>query len=589
MNLFHWTSHFRDVFQSGGFDLIIGNPPYVRQELLKQDTGILNLQLKDLYAEVIKGTLNSDLTMARTSDLSILFLIRSIQMINPRGLVSFIMTDKWIQRNYGKVYRDFILNHCHIHDLIDLTAFSIFSEVSADPVIIQIGIKQQQPKHSEKSTDIRYYKPEKLTKFNYSPVLIPTKNFSSEKWSFNASPIYEIKSIVEKVGKPISQTDLVIRFGIKTGFNDAFIIDSETKEMMVSKCPDAVKILKPVLRGRNIFPFKITDPKMWMITIPKGFTVSEFRETYINDFNIRQDIPSTNPLEFAIDLTDPQVSKYFEDKFIENYQIVHQHLLSFEHSTSRGKGLKFRDDLGDFWWELRSCNYYEEFEQPKIIWQEITKTPSFYYDTAGYYGLAKTYIMNSPQPKVHLLIFNSTLSKSLISWYGTNMKDVFEFKKRYVEKFPIVFAPENEIRYYDLICDILHYLAPYNGLSNYFDFFYRISDMLVFRVYFNNESIDSTFKLDIEEKVAELFSIFNDFLDISDDIAKFTLAHNTIKKEFDSITKKITQFHDILINFNARTQILNNFENWSVFKMLKRKIIGKNFLNLSKTINFTLP
>jgi len=80
-----------------------------------------------------------------------------------------------------------------------------------------------------------------------------------------------------------------------------------------------------------------------------------------------------------------------EKFFKETYPAIHNHLISFANKKGKGKGLFNRDDQGDYWWELRDCDYYSEFEKEKIVWQEIVRKPSFAYDNKRFYCEATSF------------------------------------------------------------------------------------------------------------------------------------------------------------------------------------------------------
>ena len=215
------------------------------------------------------------------------------------------------------------------------------------------------------------------------------------------SPIEQrIKAKIEAVGTPLKDWDIQINYGIKTGFNDAFIIDGKTKERLITEDPKSEEIIRPLLRGRDIKRY--------------GY---EFADLYL--------ITTFPSLEIDI----------------EQYPAVKQHLLSFGYDKLKQTGEpNARKKTNNKWFETQdSISYVEDFDRQKIVWLELTDKPKFTIDLNKMLCLAGTFILTSNENIYTIL---AILNSKLIEWLfdgmcnssgtGTN-----QWKKFVVEKIPI--------------------------------------------------------------------------------------------------------------------------------------------------------
>ena len=220
-----------------------------------------------------------------------------------------------------------------------------------------------------------------------------------------------------------------ICFGIKTGFNEAFIIDTPTKERLCQEDLKSAEILKPILRGRDIGRYYYKWAKLWVIKIESGWT---------NKNRGKKDAGS-----------------FFKD----TYPAIYRHLKTMGEKKGKGKGLYDRDDQGDYWWELRDCDYYEEFEKEKIVWQEIVRKPSFAYDTRNFYCEATTFLMTGEYLKYLIAILNSKPAAFFFKHFyagGGLGESGYRYKKAFLNQLPIPQISESKQKpFIDLVDQIL--------------------------------------------------------------------------------------------------------------------------------------
>ena len=214
---------------------------------------------------------------------------------------------------------------------------------------------------------------------------------SSDNWILLNPIETSIKNKIEQYGTPLSEWNIQINYGIKTGYNDAFIIDESTKNALIASDPKLEELIRPILRGKDIKRYTYDFANLWIICIPCGFT-------------------NLNKTGKA------------EDWFSNSYNAIYSYLVKTEEELSKNrstksKGLYKRDDQGDYWWELRSCKYMD-FNKPKLMYSEIVQEPHFYYDdNTHFYPEATTFIMNGDNLKSLLLILNSKLTFNIFKLF----------------------------------------------------------------------------------------------------------------------------------------------------------------------------
>jgi adenine-specific DNA-methyltransferase len=192
------------------------------------------------------------------------------------------------------------------------------------------------------------------------------------------SPIEaRIKAKIEEIGVPLKEWDVRINYGIKTGFNEAFIIDEKTKDNLINKSPKSAEIIRPILRGRDIKKYKAEFAGYWLINAHNGIKSKNIKRIYVE----------------------------------RDYPIIYEHLLKYKPQ------LVERLDKGEHWTNLRNCAYLEDLESEKLIWIELTDRPNFYFDIDGYYTNNTVFFMVGK----HLPYILAFLNSMLCEWYFTKI------------------------------------------------------------------------------------------------------------------------------------------------------------------------
>ena len=384
-----------------GFDVVIGNPPYIQ---LQKDGG----RLGNLYAPC-----NFD-TFTRTGDIYCLFYEKANQLLKEGRYVCFITSNKWMRAKYGKKLRDYFIENTQPVQLLDMGP-EMFDATTVDTNILLLQkavsdvcrtftattIKSNFDTHNG---DIAQYLND-----NGITMELPPKG---EPWAILSPAKLALKRKMEEIGKRLKDWDINIYRGIITGCNDAFVVDRETRDRLIAEHPFSAKVLKPFLRGEDV--------KRWQIN---------FAEKYL--IKIESSVNREHPWS-------GHSAGEAEQIFANAYPAIHAHLEIFR------ERLIDRHDQGNYFWELRSCAYWDKFEQTRIMWGNLAQSPQFAFTDSGFHLSAPATMMVSDS-KYLLGILNSQITRYLVSQSAAERQGGYlEFKPMYISLLPIPGPPENE-------------------------------------------------------------------------------------------------------------------------------------------------
>ncbi|MEI6143410.1 MAG: Eco57I restriction-modification methylase domain-containing protein, partial [Mariniphaga sp.] len=366
-NTMEWRFEFPEVLDDEGefigFDVVIGNPPYI--SLAKDD--------KNSYYKTSYSTFNT------SGDIYCLFYEFGQKILKANARLAFITSNKWLRANYGKELRKFLLENTNPQLLIDFSWYQVFENASVDTNILSY-LKQPNSGIAQGVLANNEFNIEQLSQFvadNIHPISLSSKEY----WSVTTDQREKVKLKLKSIGKPLEEWGLKINYGIKTALNEVFIIDDPTKHELVLKDPNSINVLKPLLRGRDIEKYATNFQDLWLIFFPKGFTIKRI-------LNLTQDSDDeTDRLKEPMPRYGYVLHDEAWDYIANNYSAIARHLLPYKQKAEN------RSDQGDYWWELRACDYYQEFEMEKLVWAEtmrVHKTgsrsfPRFGYDNRGQY------------------------------------------------------------------------------------------------------------------------------------------------------------------------------------------------------------
>ncbi|MDN5343838.1 MAG: adenine-specific DNA-methyltransferase [Oceanotoga sp.] len=472
-----------------GFDVVIGNPPYIRGEKIKP------VSLKEKYKKYYE-------TFNGTSDIYIAFYEKGYEELKQKGFLSYITSNKWTRANYGKDFREFILKNVDIKSYIDFNGIKVFENATVDTSVFEFQKSKKSDEFIycdirdnydlEKSLD-EYIKEEK--------VIYKKEDLSKDTFSFLNKEELKIKKRIEKIGTPLKDWDIEIYFGIKTGYNNAFIINGKTKDELIKKDPKNSEIIKPLLRGRDIKRYSFDFNDKWLINSHNGYNG-------VSRIDVEKDYP---------------VIKEWLDQFEDR--------------------IKKRCDQGDTPYNLRNCTYVKEFEKEKIVWQRVTKKPTFCLvrDVAIILD-SMAFITTKNGVSYLLLVLNSKLIYFYIDKITHQYSDKgFLLSNQFVERIPILMDKDINSKFYYFLSEILVFLKGLlndseqkaNELS---DFFEKIADFMVYGLYFKEEVVkDGSY---INEEVEKLIVPINE-KSKEEKIKKIEEVYNKMKSN-PTIQKALT-------------------------------------------------
>jgi adenine-specific DNA-methyltransferase len=244
-----------------GFDVVIGNPPYVRQEKIKKDKPLLKKQGYEVFTS--------------TADLYVYFYEKGYELLKQKGILAYITSNKWMRAKYGENLRKFLKEKTTIIKLIDFGGYRVF-EQTVDTCILLFK-KEKTPKgHTFEFLTVPSNVEDLESYFeNANWQKMEQDKLSNNGWTLGDDKVLSLKEKIEKVGKPLKEWDVKIYRGVLTGYNDAFIIDTETRNRILANCKDeeerkrTEEIIKPVLEGKDIKKYRYRWAGSWIILATK--------------------------------------------------------------------------------------------------------------------------------------------------------------------------------------------------------------------------------------------------------------------------------------------------------------------------------
>lgn len=387
------------------FDIVIANPPYVRHEDIKDLTPILKSEYHYECA-------------ASRADLYVFFYERSVKLLKPQGVLSFITSNKWYRAKYGENLRLFMASHMRLNSIIDFGDEAVFTAI-AYPTIV-IATRREQPLNPAPASDqVRALNWSQEHPVEQFPVVfqeeafdVPQAELKKQGWQLEPQGKRQLLARIRGAGKPLGEY-VNGRFyrGIITGLNEAFVIDEATRDRLIAEDPSSEELIKPYLRGRDIKRWKVEWASLYIIAFPFGF---------------HEQLPK--------------------------YPAILKHLSQFEDALrKRGQCTSSRGGKNEgqhHWLELDNNpkeSFLLEFERPKLIVPAIAAKPSFSPDLSGYYSNNKSTIY-VPE---HLYYTLGVLNSIVNSWLATQVcaskqNGFYDFEPRYSSQLVIPSATEEQ-------------------------------------------------------------------------------------------------------------------------------------------------
>lgn len=407
-NAFNWESAFPDVFADGGFDVVIGNPPYVRQELLTP----FKSYLEKHYT-----------TYDGMADIYVYFYEKGLNILRPNGILSYIVTNKWLRAGYGKPLRQFFSENSIFEKIIDFGHAPIFEDADVFPCVVSARkteneeIKEFQklespvrvcsvPRDQLKNINLLQY-------INQEGYEIPWSRYSEDEWSLEHPVVEKLMEKIVQAGEGLkSFANSEIYRGVTTGLNTAFLIDQETRDRLVQEDAKSAEVIKPYLRGQDIGRWNANWQKLWMIFTRRGIDIDKYSAV-------------KKHLEAFRERLEPKPKDWDKVK---------------DGKWPGRKGGSYK------WYEIQdSTDYWRFFEKPKIFYQEIQFHPRYAYSGDSSFANNKVSFITSGD--LYLL---AALNSPLLWWHNwrhfPHMKDEALAPVGYLlENLPIA-APTDKIR-----------------------------------------------------------------------------------------------------------------------------------------------
>jgi len=385
---FDFEVYFSEVFhEKEGFDVVIANPPYIQIQSFsgrpEQDAW-----KRQNYATYVK-----------TGDVYCMFYEQGFNLLAPKGVLTFITSNKWMRANYGKAMRKFFMEHGRINQLIDFGDSQLFENATTYTNILVW-------RKDDSSKEIHVWDLSKAYDADISLEALLAREgtcsplFSLDSYIIAKDDQFRIRKKIEEVGVPLKEWNISINYGIKTGLNDAFIIDDKKKTELIAKDPKSAEIIKPILRGRDIKRYRADFADLWMIATFPALQIK-----------------------------------------IDSYPAIRDYLKSFGKQLEQTGKPGCRKKTSNKWFEVQdTIAYHSEFKKEKIVYAEIVYDSAFYYDTKGYYPEATSFLITGERLKYLTALLNSKLlTYAFRTFYagGDLRGNTFRYKKVFLENLPI--------------------------------------------------------------------------------------------------------------------------------------------------------
>lgn len=416
----HWPVAFPNTWRNlgqaqpkGGFDAVIGNPPYVRQERLAA--------IKPALAEGYS-------TFAGTADLYVYFFEQGLRLVRPGGRVGYVVTNKWLKAGYAEKLRGMLTDPARaeteiVIDFGHARAFFPDADVFPNVVVARRPDGSEVPETLTVAVPPRDTLPDEHLGAAVAKASFPLLRTSLNRngWSLEPKPVMDLLEKIGRAGVPLADyAGARPLYGIKTGFNEAFLVNTPTRDRLVSADPSTIDLIKPYLRGQDVQRWSAPDSGLHMILLKSS---------------------SDHPWPWASAVDEATA----EAVFAATYPSIHAHMKLFESLPGDRpgtlKGLRHREDHGRYWWELRSCAYYDKFFLPKLLYVDICWTASFLPDRSGRAVSNTSYFLPGPNDWLAAVL------NAPVGWWFSWLKaqhgkdDALRYFTSYIDVYPVPPAP----------------------------------------------------------------------------------------------------------------------------------------------------
>ncbi|MDO9394815.1 MAG: TaqI-like C-terminal specificity domain-containing protein [Methylotenera sp.] len=426
---FDWQGAFPQVFGAGGFDVVLGNPPYVRQERFSSTKPYLQT-----HYQVYHGV----------ADLYSYFYELGVRLLKPSGMLGYISSSTFFKTGSGAPLRQFLAQQTALNVLVDFGDIQVFEGVTTYPAIVILSKTVPTENHQIQTLNLKTMPEQGVSAaFEQQAVLMPQTQlggniaaatiegqsdvgavFDREKIAALANIAFaaERRSYPQASWQLESGAQAALRHklthgyatlkqvygspyrGVLTGLNEAFVIDGATKQRLMAQDAKSADLLKPFLEGKDLKKWRVEPRDLWLILCAKGWTRA--RSGFADE---------------------PQAWAWLQS----HYPAIAAYLAPFAEAAKK------RTDKGEFWWELRSCAYLEAFEKAKIVWADIASENKFIFTNNNYY-LANTAYMLPSSDWFLLGWLNSKACQLVFTSLSPMIRGgFFRYIRQYIDEIPI--------------------------------------------------------------------------------------------------------------------------------------------------------
>jgi len=502
---FLWHLYFMDVFTQGGFDIMIGNPPYIQLQKMGKETDILQ-------AEKFK-------TFKRTGDIYTLFYEKGINLLKERGILTYITSNTWMRTKFGEALRNFFITHSNPIKLLNFEDTKIFPSATVEVNILLT--KKEEWDNNLQAVAIKgdYQKGMSINDYlNKNNVII--NKLTTDEWFIGDRKEFEIKEKIEKETKLIREIKIKIYRGITTGLNEAFFIDKEIREQLIKNDKKSEEIIKPLLRGRELNKYFTLVSDNYIIFTRKGINIDNY----------------------------PAIKKYLS-KYYEKLK------------PKKNKNDKIGRKPGDYkWFEIQdNTAYYKEFSKEKLFWIQLSDINRFSYSNDEVFATNSCFFLTLDDScKLSVKYLNAILNSRLILYYfnmigSSSGVGTLEWTKVSTEKLPIKIVEKKKQKKIENIINFLIELSDPRNVNLFENipneiisrFFEDVLNMMVYELYFEDH---------MKEKQIDVLQ-FVDFQDISQ-LKTFEEKRDVIQREYYKLKEKDNPVRNRILVSDSRSCII---------------------------------
>jgi len=394
---FDWKDAFPEVFKAGGFDVVLGNPPYVRQERFSECKPYLQTHYACYHG---------------VTDLYAFFYELGLNLLREGGRLGYISSGTFFKSGSGEPLRNLLREKSAIHSVVDFGDLQVFEGVTTYPVIMVLAKSPPAKKQGMQYLALKKAPETDLSKeFSIHAQQMQQSSLTSESWNLGDASVLSLREKITKGKKTLKEVYGSPLYGIKTGLTEAFVISGATKAKIISSDPKSSQLLRPYLEGKDLKPWYVESRDLWAIVVPKGWTRQHSGES------------------------DETAAWGW---FSKQYPALANWLSQF---TEKGRK---RGDKGEFWWELRACAYYDAFAQSKIVYVDMSDKPNFSVDEKAYYLANTGYFIPKSDYFLAALLNSKTLWFVLTGLTNAIRGGFLRLFTQHVETLPIPNASKDQ-------------------------------------------------------------------------------------------------------------------------------------------------